>query len=121
VHRFFEREMDRQAQKRRDMELDLRRAFANGEFELHYQPLVDIAADRISGFESLLRWRHPEKGMISPADFIPIAEDIGLIVALGEWVLREACAEAVKWPEEIKVAVNLSPVAVSQPQPGSGW
>ena len=110
VHRFFEREMDRQAQKRRDMELDLRRAFANGEFELHYQPLVDIAADRISGFESLLRWRHPEKGMISPADFIPIAEDIGLIVALGEWVLREACAEAVKWPEEIKVAVNLSPV-----------
>jgi diguanylate cyclase (GGDEF)-like protein/PAS domain S-box-containing protein len=110
VHRFFEREMDRQAQKRRDMELDLRRAFANGEFELHYQPLVDIAADRISGFESLLRWRHPEKGMISPADFIPVAEDIGLIVALGEWVLREACAEAVKWPADVKVAVNLSPV-----------
>jgi len=110
VHRFFEREMDRQAQKRRDMELDLRRAFANGEFELHYQPLVDIAADRISGFESLLRWRHPEKGMISPADFIPVAEDIGLIAPLGEWVLREACAEAVKWPADVKVAVNLSPV-----------
>jgi diguanylate cyclase (GGDEF)-like protein/PAS domain S-box-containing protein len=110
VHRFFEREMDRQAQKRRDVELDLRRAFANGEFELHYQPLVDIAADRISGFESLLRWRHPEKGMISPADFIPIAEDIGLIVSLGEWVLREACSEAVKWPADVKVAVNLSPV-----------
>jgi diguanylate cyclase (GGDEF)-like protein/PAS domain S-box-containing protein len=110
VHRFFEREMDRQAQKRRDVELDLRRAFANGEFELHYQPLVDIAADRISGFESLLRWRHPEKGMISPADFIPVAEDIGLIAPLGEWVLREACAEAVKWPADVKVAVNLSPV-----------
>jgi diguanylate cyclase (GGDEF)-like protein/PAS domain S-box-containing protein len=110
VHRFFEREMDRQAQKRRDMELDLRRAFANGEFELHYQPLVDLAADRINGFESLLRWRHPEKGMISPAEFIPIAEDIGLIVALGEWVLREACTEAAKWPADIKVAVNLSPV-----------
>jgi diguanylate cyclase (GGDEF)-like protein/PAS domain S-box-containing protein len=110
VHHFFEREMDRLAQKRRDMEVDLRRAFANGEFELHYQPLVDIGADRISGFESLLRWRHPDKGMISPADFIPIAEDIGLIVALGEWVLREACAEATKWPAEIKVAVNLSPV-----------
>jgi diguanylate cyclase (GGDEF)-like protein/PAS domain S-box-containing protein len=110
VHRFFEREMDRLAQKRRDMELDLRRAFANGEFELHYQPLVDIAADRISGFESLLRWRHPEKGMISPADFIPVAEDIGLIVSLGEWVLREACTEAAKWPDAIKVAVNLSPV-----------
>jgi diguanylate cyclase (GGDEF)-like protein/PAS domain S-box-containing protein len=110
VHRFFEREMDRQAQKRRDMEIDLRRAFANGEFEVHYQPLVNIAADRISGFESLLRWRHPEKGMISPADFIPVAEDIGLIVSLGEWVLREACTEAVKWPADIKVAVNLSPV-----------
>ena len=110
VHRFFEPEMDRLAQKRRDMELDLRRAFANGEFELHYQPLVDIAADRISGFESLLRWRHPEKGMISPADFIPVAEDIGLIVALGEWVLREACTEATNWPDDVKVAVNLSPV-----------
>ena len=110
VHRFFEREMDRQAQKRRDMELDLRRAFANGEFELHYQPLVDIATDRIDGFESLLRWRHPDKGMISPAEFIPVAEDIGLIVAIGEWVLREACGEAVKWPADVKVAVNLSPV-----------
>ena len=91
VHRFFEREMDKQAQKRRDLERDLRQAFANSEFELHYQPLVDIAADRISGFESLLRWRNPDKGMISPAEFIPVAEDIGLIVALGEWVLREAC------------------------------
>ena len=110
VHRFFEREMDRLAQRRRDMEVDLRRAFANGEFEIHYQPLVNIAADRISGFESLLRWRHPEKGMISPADFIPVAEDIGLIVSLGEWVLRQACTEAVKWPADIKVAVNLSPV-----------
>ena len=110
VHRFFEREMDRIAQKRRDMEVDLRRAFANGEFELHYQPLVDIGADRISGFELLLRWQHPEKGMISPAEFIPIAEDIGLIVSLGEWVLREACNEAAKWPDEVKVAVNLSSV-----------
>jgi diguanylate cyclase (GGDEF)-like protein/PAS domain S-box-containing protein len=110
VHRFFEREMDRQAQKRRDMELDLRSAFANGEFEIHYQPLVDLAADRITGFEALLRWRHPEKGMISPADFIPVAEDIGLIVTLGEWVLRKACAEAATWPGDIKIAVNLSPV-----------
>ena len=109
VHHFFEREMDLQAQRRRDMELDLRRAFANGEFELHYQPLVSIASDRISGFESLLRWRHPDKGMISPAEFIPVAEDIGLITQLGEWVLREACAEAVKWPVDVKVAVNLSP------------
>ncbi|MBR0872994.1 EAL domain-containing protein [Bradyrhizobium tropiciagri] len=110
VHHFFEPEMDQQAQKRRDMERDLRAAFANGEFELHYQPLVDIAADRISGFESLLRWRHPHKGMVSPAEFIPVAEDIGLIVALGEWVLREACSEAMKWPADVKIAVNLSPV-----------
>jgi diguanylate cyclase (GGDEF)-like protein/PAS domain S-box-containing protein len=110
LHRFFEREMDQQAQKRRDLERDLRHAFANGEFELHYQPLVDIAADKISGFESLLRWRHPDKGMISPAEFVPVAEDIGLIVQLGEWVLREACSEAMKWPAEIKIAVNLSPV-----------
>jgi diguanylate cyclase (GGDEF)-like protein len=110
VHHFFEKEMDRQAQKRRDMELDLRRAFANGEFEVHYQPLVDLVADRITGFEALVRWKHPQKGMISPADFIPVAEDIGLIVGLGEWVLRQACAEAVKWPDDIKVAVNLSPV-----------
>jgi diguanylate cyclase (GGDEF)-like protein/PAS domain S-box-containing protein len=110
VHRFFEKEMDRQAQKRRDLEHDLRRAFAHGEFELHYQPLVDIASNQISGFESLLRWRHSEKGMISPADFIPVAEDIGLIVPLGEWVLREACREAAKWPDTIKVAVNLSAV-----------
>ncbi|HEY0236829.1 MAG TPA: EAL domain-containing protein [Afipia sp.] len=110
VHHFFEKEMDRQAQKRRDMEFDLRRALASGEFELHYQPLVDLAQDRIVAFESLLRWKHPQKGMISPADFIPIAEDIGLIVPLGEWVLREACMQAAKWPSDIRVAVNLSPV-----------
>ncbi|MBX9711399.1 MAG: EAL domain-containing protein [Xanthobacteraceae bacterium] len=110
VHHFFEKEMDLQAQKRRDMEVDLRRALANGEFELHYQPLVDLEQDRIVAFESLLRWHHPVKGMISPADFIPVAEDIGLIVPLGEWVLREACMQAAKWPADIKVAVNLSPV-----------
>ncbi|WGD56780.1 EAL domain-containing protein [Bradyrhizobium sp. CB1650] len=110
THRFFEREMDQQVQRRREMELDLRRAFTSSEFELHYQPLVDIASDKISGFEALLRWPHPGKGMISPAEFIPLAEEIGLIGPLGEWVLREACNEAVKWPLEIKVAVNLSPV-----------
>jgi len=110
VYRFFEPEMDRQAQRRREMELDLRRAFVHGEFELHYQPLVDVVSGRISGFESLLRWRHPEKGMISPSEFIPVAEDIGLITSIGEWALREACNEAVKWPSEVKVAVNLSPV-----------
>lgn len=107
---FFEAEMDRKAQKRRAMETDLRRAFAHGEFELHYQPLVNLAANRISGFEALLRWRHPHKGMVSPMDFIPLAEDIGLIVGIGEWALRRACMEAASWPDHIKVAVNLSPV-----------
>lgn len=107
---FFEAEMDRKAQKRREMETDLRRAFAHGEFELHYQPLVSLAANRISGFEALLRWRHPQKGMVSPMDFIPLAEDIGLIVGIGEWALRQACMEAASWPDHIKVAVNLSPV-----------
>ncbi len=110
VHRFFEPEMDRQAQRRREMESDLRRALADGEFELNYQPVVDLASDRISGFEALLRWRHPKRGMISPADFIPVAEDIGLIGSLGEWVLLEACREAASWPSEVKIAVNLSPV-----------
>ncbi|MBY0382993.1 MAG: EAL domain-containing protein [Xanthobacteraceae bacterium] len=110
AHHFFEKEMDRLAQTRRELEFDLRRALVNGEFYLHYQPLIDVNANRIVAFESLLRWKHPSKGMISPADFIPVAEDIGLIVALGEWVLREACAEAAKWPSDVKVAVNLSPV-----------
>jgi diguanylate cyclase (GGDEF)-like protein/PAS domain S-box-containing protein len=110
AHCFFEKEMDRQAQTRRALEFDLRHALPNGEFELHYQPLVDVAANRIVAFESLIRWRHPVRGMISPAEFIPVAEDIGLIVTLGEWVLREACSEAAKWPADIKVAVNLSPI-----------
>ncbi len=120
VHHFFEPEMDEQAQKRRDMERDLRVAFTSGEFELHYQPLVDIAANRISGFESLLRWRHPQKGMVSPAEFIPVAEDIGLIVALGEWVLREACAEAMRMARrrEGRGQSVAGPVPQSQSGPG---
>jgi diguanylate cyclase (GGDEF)-like protein len=106
---FFEAEMDRRVQARRMLELDLRKAFANGEFELFYQPLVNLQANAVSGFEALLRWRHPDRGMISPADFIPLAEEIGLIVPLGEWVLRQACLEAMRWPPALKVAVNLSP------------
>jgi diguanylate cyclase (GGDEF)-like protein/PAS domain S-box-containing protein len=117
VHRFFEREMDRQAQKRRDMELDLRRAFANGEFELHYQPLVDIAADRISGFESLLRWQQPQRGMISPADFIPVAEDIGLIGRMGVAGGLYRGGEMARGYQGRRQSVAG---AVSQPQPGSG-
>jgi len=107
---FFEPEMDRRLKLRRSLELDLRKAFANGELELHYQPLVNLCSGEVSGFEALLRWRHPHRGMVPPAEFIPVAEEIGLIVPLGEWVLRKACEDAAGWADGIKVAVNLSPV-----------
>jgi diguanylate cyclase (GGDEF)-like protein/PAS domain S-box-containing protein len=107
---FFEPEMDRRIQARRSLELDLRKAYQNGEFELYYQPLMNLQRDEVSGFEALLRWPHPERGMIQPGDFIPLAEEIGLIVPIGEWVLRRACEDAATWPANIKVAVNLSPV-----------
>jgi len=106
---FFERAMDEQLQARRALELDLRRALTAGEFELFYQPLYNLGDERVTGCEALLRWRHPDRGMVSPADFIPLAEEIGLIVPLGEWVLRAACAEAAKWPDYVRLAVNLSP------------
>ena len=106
---FFERAMDEQLQARRALELDLRRALQAGEFELFYQPLYNLGDERVTGCEALLRWRHPQRGMVSPADFIPLAEEIGLIVQLGEWVLRNACAEAAGWPDHVRLAVNLSP------------
>ncbi|ATC25982.1 EAL domain-containing protein [Caulobacter vibrioides] len=109
AYHFFERAMDEQLQARRALELDLRRALQAGEFELFYQPLYHLGDERVTGCEALLRWRHPERGMVSPADFIPLAEEIGLIVQLGEWVLRRACAEAANWPEHVRLAVNLSP------------
>jgi diguanylate cyclase (GGDEF)-like protein len=105
--RFFEREMDIAAQARRSLELDLRRALAENRFELYYQPLVH--PDGIVGFEALLRWHHPDRGVISPADFIPLAEEIGLIGRIGAWVLVQACSAAATWPGTLKVAVNLSP------------
>ena len=110
MFRFFEPEMDAQFQARRALESDMRKALANREFELFYQPQVNIKANEISGFEALLRWRHPERGMISPAEFIPIAEDIGLISGIGDWIIEQACLDAAAWPGNIKVAVNLSPV-----------
>lgn len=105
----FEAEMDAQVQARRALELDLRNAYRSGEFELFYQPLVSFDKGEVSGFEALIRWPHPERGFVPPAEFIPIAEEIGLIGALGEWVLRKACTEAAGWPANVKVAVNLSP------------
>lgn len=106
---FFEPQMDARALARRALEIDLRRALALREFELHYQPQVDLGTDAIVGFEALLRWRHPGRGLVPPADFIPLAEEIGLIVPLGEWVLREACCAATRWPPGMSVAVNVSP------------
>ena len=115
THRFFEPAMDARAKARLAMEQDLRQALVDGGFEIHYQPLVDLRRDEVTGCEALLRWRHPERGMISPAEFIPVAEDTGLIVELGEWVLKTACAEAATWPDHIRVAVNVSPVQLKCP------
>ncbi len=106
---FFEREMDARALARRTLEIDLRKALSLREFEVHYQPQIDLESGAVAGFEALLRWRHPERGLVSPVDFIPVAEDIGLITSLGEWVLREACHEASRWPDGVSVAVNVSP------------
>ena len=108
--RFFEPGMDERVKKRRILELDLRSAITDGGFEVYYQPLVNLGDNKISGCEALLRWRHPERGMISPAEFIPIAEETGLINKLGDWVLNTACAEAATWPDHIRIAVNVSPV-----------
>jgi diguanylate cyclase (GGDEF)-like protein/PAS domain S-box-containing protein len=107
--RMFEGSMDRDVQARRLLELDLRRAAARGEFEIHYQPLLDMTAQAITGFEALLRWRHPERGLVPPADFIPLAEETGLIGPIGDWVLQTACRDAAGWPGALSVAVNLSP------------
>jgi diguanylate cyclase (GGDEF)-like protein len=108
TYHFFEAEMDAQMQVRRVLESDLRKALPAGQFELHYQPVVDLKSNRISSFEALVRWRHPEKGLIGPGAFIPVAEEIGFIVPLGEWVIRQACKTAAGWPGEVKVSVNLS-------------
>jgi diguanylate cyclase (GGDEF)-like protein len=110
AYHFFEAHMDAKAQARRLVETDLKRAIPAGELDLFYQPLVNVTSRRIVGFESLIRWRHADKGMISPAEFIPIAEEVGLIIQIGEWALRRACDTALLWPEDIKVSVNLSPV-----------
>ena len=109
--RFFVPEMDAQVQARRVLEMDLRRAIADGTgLEVYYQPCLGLQNDEITGCEALVRWRHPERGMISPVEFIPIAEETGLINELGEWVLTTACAEATTWPDPIRLAVNVSPV-----------
>ena len=110
TYRFFEPATDAHMQARRRLQLDLHKALVNGEFELNYQPIVNLERYEISGVEALLRWNHPERGRVSPAEFVPLAEENGQIVAIGEWALRQACSDAVSWPEHVKVAVNLSAV-----------
>ncbi|MGR3465244.1 putative bifunctional diguanylate cyclase/phosphodiesterase [Limimaricola sp.] len=110
TYRFFEEAMDARMQERRALELDLRAAFAREELELHYQPIVNLETGTVSCFEALLRWTHESRGAVSPGEFVPLAEEIGLITQLGAWVLREACQMAAQWPGDVRVAVNLSPV-----------
>jgi diguanylate cyclase (GGDEF)-like protein len=110
TYRFFEPQMDACVRARRTLELDIRQAIAEGAFELHYQPIVNLGSNEIVGCEALLRWNHPVRGMISPAEFIPVAEETGLILQIGDWVLTTACAEATNWPPGVKLAVNISPV-----------
>ena len=109
TYRFFEPEMDARMQARRKLELDMRQALARREFQLHYQPQLQLQSGALSGCEALIRWHHPERGLVSPLDFIPLAEEIGLIVPIGEWVIRQACRDAMTWPAHMSVAVNVSP------------
>jgi EAL domain-containing protein (putative c-di-GMP-specific phosphodiesterase class I) len=113
--RFFTPEMDAAAQRRRSIENDLRHALERGEFQSVYQPVVELASGRVSGFEALLRWRHPSRGMVSPVEFIPVAEEMGLIVPIGAWMLRRACADAAAWPDGVRVAVNVSAIQFRDP------
>lgn len=108
--RVFETGMDEALRDRRELEIDLRRALALRQFDVHYQPFVDLQSDTVIGFEALIRWDHPVRGRVSPVDFIPLAEETGLICKIGEWVLRTACVTAMSWPDEMTVAVNVSPV-----------
>lgn len=115
VHRFYEPKMHASAKDRRLLEVDLRRVLADGGLHMVYQPVVSSTTEAIVGFEALVRWNHPTRGAVSPADFIPIAEEIGLIPQIGEWVLREACMEAANWPDPVRVAVNISPIQFANP------
>ena len=115
-YHFFEPSLDEQARQRRQMELDLRKAITEGEFELYFQPLYSLTEERLKGFEALIRWNHPIRGMVPPGDFIPLAEETGLILPIGEWVVREACHQASLWDDDLSVAVNISPKQFSSPE-----
>jgi diguanylate cyclase (GGDEF)-like protein len=113
-HRFFEGALEAEARDRRDLEEDLRRALLHDEFELHYQTVIDVGRKQCCGAEALVRWRHPERGLLFPDQFIGLAEESGLIMPIGVWILRRACADAARWPSHLKIAVNLSPVQLKQ-------
>ncbi|MEG3088069.1 putative bifunctional diguanylate cyclase/phosphodiesterase [Sphingomonas sp. PB4P5] len=115
VHRFFRGELLAGAKSRKQLEDDLRTALVQDQFHVAYQPVVSTKTERIVGYEALLRWDHPTRGAVSPADFIPVAEECGLIEAIGEWVLRTACTEAAGWPNDVRVAVNVSPIQFANP------
>ena len=115
TYQFFEPQMDARAKARRALEFDLREAIMCGGFEVYYQPIVETGRGVVVGYEALLRWLHPTRGMISPSEFIPLAEETGLINQLGEWVLTTACRDAAGWPLDLKVAVNVSPVQIKSP------
>ncbi len=110
VFHFFQPAMQERAQQRRSLELDLRKALVLRQFELHYQPQIDVETETVIGLEGLLRWRHPKRGLVAPADFIPLAEELGLAIPIGEWVLKTACREATRWPDSVTIAVNVSPL-----------
>jgi diguanylate cyclase (GGDEF)-like protein len=109
TYRFFEPKMDRLMQARRTLELELRNAIVHQEFEIYYQPIINLRSEEVTSFEALLRWNHPDRGLIPPLAYISLAEETGLIVPIGEWVIRQACGEAAKWPENIRIAINVSP------------
>jgi diguanylate cyclase (GGDEF)-like protein/PAS domain S-box-containing protein len=115
TYHFFQPEMDAQMQARRTLELDLRKALLANQFELYYQPLIDLKSNKVSGFEALVRWNHPERGVVGPDSFIPVAEEIGLIVPIGDWVLKQACRDAMTWPGKLTIAVNLSAAQFRSP------
>jgi len=110
TYRFFEQDMDAHMVGRRELEIELHEALVNGEFEIHYQPRLNLEHGSVSSCEALLRWRHPTRGMVPPCEFLRVAEEIGLITRLGEWVIRTACTEAATWPDDVSLAVNISPV-----------
>ena len=108
-YRYYEPEMNARMKRRRSLEADLRAALLKNEFVLYYQPILALETGIIAGCEALLRWRHPQRGMVLPAEFVPVAEETGLINSIGEWVLKQACSDATAWPSSVRVAVNVSP------------